>query len=503
MCLAAVCAIGRSGLRTGRKAMKTLIQGGYVVGFNGKHHEILKDGVIVYDNDTISFVGFSYPGPVDRTIDARKKLIIPGFINTHIHANSNVGDYFLNDPGKTDYFGANYLTFLTPRKGAKGPQGLENFRIGGKYTLIHAMKHGSTTIQVYGGGSDGGEEFVDMVGDLGLRAYLAPSYRNVNFHYEDSGALRYVWNDEIGVKGLQQAVDFIRKHRGKYNGRIQGMLYPRQPDTCTPEILKKTKEAARELGVGIQIHAAMNLIEFHQIFSLYGKTPIKFLNDLGFLGPEVILGHCVFVNGHSWTALPHGEDLKLIADSGSSISHCPFKYAKFGIVMESFDRYLAGGVNISLGTDTFPMDMINEMRTASLANRIAERDYLAGSYKDVFNAATLGGAKALGRDDLGRLSAGAKADILVVNLEKMEYGAIYDPIKALVEYGSGRDIESVIIDGKTVVEGGRFLGVDEEDLLSKVQTEAEMIWGKIPEWDVMGRSAEEISPWAFPLKPCQ
>jgi cytosine/adenosine deaminase-related metal-dependent hydrolase len=189
-----------------------------------------------------------------------------------------------------------------------------------------------------------------------------------------------------------------------------------------------------------------------------------------------------------------------MADTGTSVSHCPFKYAKFGILMESFDRYLAGGVTVSLGTDTFPMDMINEMRTASLANRFAEGDYLAGSYRDVFNAATLGGAKALGRDDLGRLCAGAKADLLVVDLAKTEYGAVFDPIKALVEYGSGRDIERVIIDGKTVVENGLFLGVDEAELLSKVQAEAEMIWAKIPEWDVLGRRAEEISPWAFPLK---
>lgn len=479
--------------------MKTLIQGGYVVGFNGKSHEILKEGVVVFENETISFVGFSYTGSVDKTVDARKKLVIPGFVNTHIHASSNAGDYFLNDPGKNDYFGSNYLTYLTPRKGAKGPQGLEDFRVGGKYTLIHAIKNGSTTIQVYGGGAEGGDEFVDMVGELGLRAYLAPSYRNVNFYY-DNGALRYVWNDEIGEKGLQQAVDFIKKHRGRHNGRIQGMLYPRQPDTCTPEILRKTKEAAKELGIGIQIHAAINLIEFHQIIAKYGKTPIAFLADLGFLGPEVILGHCVFISGHSWAVLPGGDDLKLIADSGSSISHCPFKYAKFGIAMESFDRYLANGVNVSLGTDSYPMDMVNEMRTASMANRFVERDYLAGSYGNVFNAATLGGAKAVGRDDLGKLCQGAKADVLIIDLAKIDYGAIFDPIKAFIEYGSGRDIDTVIIDGKTIVDGRRFLGVDEEDLLSKVQAEAEMIWGKIPEWDLKGRMAEEISPPAFPFK---
>jgi len=481
-------------------AMKTLIQGGTVVGFDGAGHEILKHGVVVLDGDTVEFVGFAHPGPVDVTIDARGKLVSPGFVNLHIHAMGNAGDYFLNDPGKTDFFGANYLTYLTPRKGAKGPQGLEDFRVGGKFALVQAMRNGSTTIQVYGGGAEGGDEFVAMVGDLGLRAYLGPSYRNANFSFEDTGALRYVWDDALGERGLQQAVAFIKKHRGTHNGRIQGMLYPRQIDTCTPELLQKTKVAARELGVGIQIHAAMNLIEFHQILQHYGKTPIAHLHRLGFLGPEVILGHCVFLTGHSWTALPRGDDLGIIADSGASASHSPVKYAKYGMVWESLDRYLARGINVGLGTDTYPMDMVHEMRMASLTCRFAERDYLAGSYRDAFNAATLGGARALGRSDLGRLCAGAKADLFIANITKTEYGAIFDPIKAFVEYGSGRDIETVIVDGRTVLEGGRLVGVDETALLAQVQAEAERIWSKIPEWDFLGRRADEISPWAFPLR---
>lgn len=480
--------------------MKTLIKGGYVVGFNGKTHEILKEGEVVFENDTISFVGFSYSGAADKILDARGKLVSPGFINSHIHPNSNAGDYFLNDPGKTDYFGSNYLTFMTPRKGTRMPAGLEDFRISGKFCLVQAIKNGATSIMIYGPGGDRADDFAAMLGELGLRAFVSPAYRNVNFYYEQTGALRYEWDDALGEKGLDQAASFIRKHHGSYNGRIRGMLFPRQPDTCTPALLKRTKEVARELGVGIQLHAAINLIEFHEILRNYGKTPIQFLHDLGFLGPEVVLGHCIFLTGHSWTSLPVGDDLKLIADSGASVSHCPLKYAKLGIALESLDCYLEQGVNVALGTDTYPLDMVQEMRIASLANRFAERDYLAGSYRNVFNAATLGGARALGRDDLGRLCPGARADLLIIDLAKIEVGAVFDPIKALIEYGSGRDIETVIIDGKAVVEQSRFVGVNEVELLSQVQAEAEKIWGKISEWDFRRRSADQISPWAFPLK---
>ena len=480
--------------------MRTLIQGGYVVAFNGNGHEILKDGLVVLEDDAVKFVGFSYSEPVDKTLDARGKLVSPGFINGHIHGNNNAGDYFRNDPDKTDYFGSNYLTYYAPRKGTKGPQGLEDFRVSGKFTLVQALKNGSTTVMIYGGGADAGEEFVTMVGELGLRAYVGPGFRSANYYYEETGAQRYARDEAAGERGLEAAVTFIQKHQGRYNGRIRGMLYPRQIDACTPDLLRKKKAAAARLGVGIQIHASMNLLEVHQTLKDHGKTPIAFLESLGFLGPEVILAHTVFLTGHSWTVLPRGDDLGLIANAGASVCHCPYEYALLGIALESFDRYLARGANVCLGTDTHPLDMVHEMQIMSLAARFAERDYLAGSYRDVFNAATLGGARALGREDLGRLCHGAKADLFVAGISSPEYGSVFDPVKAFIEYGSGRDIETVIVDGKIVVEQRRVVGVDEADLRSRVQAEGEAIWEKVPEWDFRGRRADEISPWAFPLR---
>jgi cytosine/adenosine deaminase-related metal-dependent hydrolase len=302
-----------------RLNVRTLIQGGYIVGFNGTTHEILKDGLVVVEDDRIAAVGFSHPGPVDRTLDARGKLVAPGFINSHIHGNANAGDYFRNDPGKTDYFGSNYQTHFTPREGAKGPRSLEDFRVSGKFALVQAIKNGSTTIMIYGGGAEG-DAFVTMVGELGVRAYMAPGFRSTSFYYEKTGALRYVWDNEAGERGLERARAFIDKHRGSYAGRIQGMLYPHGVDTCTPELLRRTKAVARELGVGIQIHCAMNLIEFHEILTRYGKTPIAFLETLGFLGPEVIQrGHA----GRSPRSGSRGPRTALRGRQGRSLHRRP------------------------------------------------------------------------------------------------------------------------------------------------------------------------------------
>src|SRR5207245_9522362 len=125
-----------------------------------------------------------------------------------------------------------------------------------------------------------------------------------------------------------------------------------------------------------------------------------------------------------------------------------------GVKFESFERYRALGINIALGTDTYPQDLIHEMRWAALMCRLADGSFRVGRPQDVFDAATLGGARHLGRADLGRLALGATADIIVVDLPQLHYGAVPDPIKSLVECGTGRDVATVIVAGQTLVAGG-------------------------------------------------
>ncbi len=212
---------------------------------------------------------------------------------------------------------------------------------------------------------------------------------------------------------------------------MTAMLFPGHVDSCTPALLKETKTAAKDAGVGIQIHATINLFEFHTVMQRERCTPIELLKKIGFLAPDVSLSHCIFVSGHSWLAYPYGDDLKIIADSGSSVAYSPLKYLKLGILMESFDRYRQAGINMGIGTDTFPKDILSDMRYAGIASRIADKSFLAGHPRDVFNSITLGGAKMIGRDDIGRLAKGAKADIAIVNLRDIAFGAVHDPIRSL------------------------------------------------------------------------
>jgi cytosine/adenosine deaminase-related metal-dependent hydrolase len=208
----------------------------------------------------------------------------------------------------------------------------------------------------------------------------------------------------------------------------------------------------------------------------------------------------VFHNGHSWCPYPYGDDLKRLADSGVTVVHAPYKYAKMGITFQSLERYRALGINIAIGTDTYPQDVVHEMRWAALMCRMADGSFRVGRPTDVFDAATLGGARHLGRDDLGRLAPGAKADIIVVDLLRMHYGAVHDPIKSLVECGSGNDVETVIVDGEVLIEGGKTTRLDERALLSAVQAEGERLWHAVPDWHWSGKMLDEIAPPSYPVR---
>jgi len=479
--------------------MKTLIQGGYAVGFNGKEHEVIKDGVVVFENDRVVHVGKQFADPVDRRIDAKGCLVSPGFIDTHFHSGSNAGDYLLNEPDKPDFFASNYLAHGAPtREGGKQAH-LKDVDVGQRFSLVHLLKSGVTTTLEIGGPGGDPERYVEMVGALGIRCYTGPSYKNVDFFHDREGRLEYDWSDERGSAGLKGAVDFVKRYHGACGGRVQTMLFPGHVDTCTPELLKETRKAAKELGVRVQIHAAINLIEFHAVMRRYRLTPVELLGKIGFLDPEVSLSHCVFLTGHSWTAYPYGDDLKRITDSGASVAHSPLKYLKIGVAMESFDRYLKAGINVGIGTDTFPKDIISEMRYAALVSRLVDKSFIAGHPRDVFNAATVGGARLIGRDDLGRLQKGAKADITIINLRDIAFGAVRDPIKALVETAAGRDVRTVIVDGEILVDQGTCLRVNEDELIEKLQARAEEIWAGVPKWHWTGKGVDEVLPPAFKM----
>ena len=479
--------------------MRIRIDGGVVVGWSGTSHELIPDGSLLVEGNSIKAVGTDKSQAADKVIDASGKIVCPGFINLHVHSQLNIGDYLLADVTKKDYLAANWFVFGAPLKEKIEAPPAPAVAIGRKYALYSALKNGSTTVLDPGGGPGALDDYVAIVGQLGGRVYFSPPYRSHDIFTDAQGHHYYEARPDKGRPGLKSAVEFIKKHQGAHNGRVQGILNPAQAETCEPSLLKETVAVAKELDVPIHIHAGGNLREFLRILDTHGKPVVEYLAETGILGPRTTLGHMVFMGGHSRVDYPAGE-MRLLAETGVTVGHCPHKCAKMAFAMESFDRYLEAGVKIGLGTDTYPLDIVSEMRYASLISRMVDKNASGARPAAVFNAATIGGADALGRKDLGRLCAGAKADIVIINLRHTRYGPVRDPINALVEYGSGADIETVIVDGEIVIDNGRSTHIDEAELFAQAEVGAKRAWDNWAGRDWNSRSVEQIIPPAFPTR---
>jgi len=480
--------------------MKTHIEGGWVVAFNGKSHEVHEQGSVVYEDDKIVHAGPAYSGPADATVSAKGKLVSPGFINTHVHTAGNGGDYLLLDMAKNDYRTSNYMSFAAPLKGKMTPPPAAATAAIRQFVFLHALKNGTTTIIDVGGLRGDYDGYAKLVDELGVRVYGSPPFRDRDTFMDAKGRLTYEEDAGVGRDRLQEAIAFVKSYDKTAQGRLRGLLNAAQVETCSEKLLREGKDAARQLDVPIHTHAGGNLVEFERIMNEYRKTPIQFLADIGFLDERTLLGHAVFTTAHSWSRYPFGDDVKVLAERGSTIGHCPYKYAKMAMTLHSFQRCVDAGVTVAIGTDTFPMDMLGELRWASILSKTADGNYQSGQHRDVFNAATLGGCRFINRPDLGRLAPGAKADLLLIALDQLGTLVYRDPIKALIDAGTARDVHTVIVDGKTLVQDGRLTRVDEEAVYAKAVEATRTYWSHVPNWRWDGADVDRITPPAFPIK---
>jgi len=286
------------------------------------------------------------------------------------------------------------------------------------------------------------------------------------------------------------------------NGRVRGLLAPREVETCSLDLLRATRKAADELRLPIVTHAAYNIIEFYEIVREHRMTPVELMERVGLLGQDLTVGHGNLVADNGLMSYAGGHDVELMGRYGVTVSHCPVNIARRGRSLDSWAKYRAAGINLALGSDTYPRDLIMQMRVASYFGKVMSHDLSAASAAEVFEAATLGGARALRRTDLGRLAPGAKADIVIIDLEtrdSLRFGPVRDPIKALVECGIGDDVVAVIVDGVVRMRDRVIPGVDLAAVRRAAQDAGEHVWGRVQEWDPLERTAEQISPWSFPI----
>jgi cytosine/adenosine deaminase-related metal-dependent hydrolase len=475
----------------------TLLRARWIVTHDGREHRLLSGGELAWRGSEIVYVGAHCPIPADDVIDAGDALVVPGFISTHAHVGSHAGDRLVFDAGRRDFLRSGFLNYA-PQRSTDGPGFLdaEDGEAAIRYGLSCLLCSGVTTVVEMGGGN--AEDMVRLAGKTGLRLYYGPVFNGGRYVFEANGRLHRLWDEETGFAELAAAERFIRRHHDTHDGRVRGMLVLDEVFNATPSLLHRAKEAARRLNVGLTVHCAEQLWEFHDILRRTGHTPVGWLAAEGFLGPEVILAHCVYVDAHSLTAYPFAGDLPELARSRATVAHAPVALARRGVMLESFERYRAAGINLALGTDTYPLDIIGEMRWAAILGKVTDRNNESASARAVFDAATLGGAKALGRDDLGRLAPGARADLVVVDFARMRIGPVRDPIRALVYCATGDLVDRVVVDGRTVVENGQVLAWGEQETLDAVRRSTERVWESFSAYHWSGQRVDQVFPPSLP-----
>lgn len=478
----------------------TAIHASWIIAFDGSDHRLLRNGILVYAGNTILFVGTDYPGPIASHIDARGKLLIPGLISTHAHVGAGYGDRMIVDAGRRDLLRTGFLNHEPTKIDGPGLASDTDPDAAIRYGFGLLLRHGVTTVVEMGGGLfDGGETMFRRGGESGIRLFYGPAFNPGHYKVKENGKIRRTIDEVEALRGLDHACNFIAKRSGDYGGRFQGILVPDEAFNSTHKILESTRLAADALDVGITLHVGEQVYEFHDALNRTGKTPVRLLEDAGVLRPGTLLGHCRFTGGNSQIAYAFDDDLDRLARSGATVAHAPLAGMRRGGILESFERYLARGVRMSIGTDTYPLDIIAEMQAAAILCKIADRNFAAASGASVFRAATLGGAEALGRHDLGRLAPGAKADFVVIDLESLRVGPVYDPIYSLFHAAHGECVDRVVVDGTTVVADRQFLPWSLPECTRMVQSDTAKIRQAFSQYHWSGHQLEAVYPSSFPV----
>jgi 5-methylthioadenosine/S-adenosylhomocysteine deaminase len=455
-------------------------------------HVYRRDVDIAFD-DRIAFIGRDYGGACDAVIDGKERLVLPGLIDIHSHP-----EHEPSYRGVREEHGlpSMYMTGLYERSQAFAAPDDAARAANAEFAYCELLRSGVTTVVDISPPWDG---WIELLARSGLRGFAAPGYASARWRLDNDWDLKFDWDEARGRAGFASALRLIDAAQAHPCGRLGGVVSPMQIDTCTADLLRDSRDAARQRGLPLTVHVAQSVNEVQEMIRRHGKTPVAWARELGILGPGTILGHALFLDTHSWVRWPTKRDLELIAGSGAAVAHCPTPFARYGHVMENFGDYRRAGVTIGLGTDCAPHNLVEEMRKAAILARVAARDINAATTADVFHAATVGGATALQRGDLGRIAVGAKADLVLADLACPWMQPARDPLRSFVYHAADRAVRDVFVDGKQVVADFRVATLDQEDAAARLAEAQQRMLDAAPRRDWRGRSAAEIAPLCLPL----
>lgn len=464
-----------------------------VVAWDAKasRHVYLHDADVAFEEGSIRFVGKRYEGQADETVDGRGRMVMPGLVNIHSHPSSEpLNKGFLDELGSPALYNSSLYEFMPILR-----PDAETVPDCVQVAYSELLLSGVTTVADLSVAHPG---WLDLAANSGLRVCLSPMFRSARWYTKNGYVVEYEWDEKAGQAAMAQALDLVEQAGRHPSGRLFGMVCPAQIDTCSEGLIKDSYAEAKRRNLPWQIHAAQSTVEFHEITRRHGVSPIQWLEKLGVLGDSSIIGHAIFLDDYPRVAWHSRRDLALLAETGTRVAHCPTVFMRRGIALDDFGRYRRAGVRIGLGTDTYPHNMLEEMRHAGYVARLMAESPRTLTTTDLFEAATTAGAAALGRDDIGRLEAGTKADIVLVDLDHPMMQPHRDPVRSLVYAAAERAVDRVYVDGRLVVRDGTVLTMDYPAAARRLHEGQKRTEAAAPQNDWAKRPVTDYSPLTFP-----
>ncbi|WP_293864585.1 amidohydrolase family protein [uncultured Alsobacter sp.] len=449
---------------------------------------------IAFAGNTICHVGPGFTGQADTVIDGRRLLAMPGLVNVHCHSGDEpIAKGLFEDVGTAALWGnALYEFSALIDSDADAKDACQTVM------LADLMRSGVTSCLDIAGVHP---HWLSLAVQSGMRTWLAPGFREAAWRMEGSHRLDYDWNAARGRERYQEALRFVDEARAHPSGRIGGVVAPSQIETCSEALLQEAADAARARGARITIHGAQTMAEHEELLRRTGETAPQMMERLGLLGPDLIIGHCIFLDHHGWTRQRTRDDLARLARSGTTVAHCPVTFARSGMTLQTLGGYRRAGVNVGLGTDSYPFNMLEEMREALICSRVTAGSVFDLDTGTLFDVATTGGAKALGRNDIGRIAVGAKADLVLVDLDEPTMQPVHDPLRNLVHCAAERAVRDVFVDGRPVVRDRRVTTLDVEGAVRQLQDAQKRACRVAEQADPQLRPLAALAPLSLRLNP--
>ncbi|MFZ2395905.1 MAG: amidohydrolase [Smithella sp.] len=384
-----------------------------------------------------------------KTITANDSLIMPGFVNCHTHAAMTCFRGIADDLELMDWLN----NYIFPAEAKNVNKELAYW--GSLLAAAEMIKSGTTTfcdMYIFE------DETARAAKEAGMRCLVG----EVLFDFPSP-------NFKTTAEGIAYTKMLIEKW--KDDPLVNIIIEPHSLYTCSKPLLTEVKELAEAKRLAEDYHLPMglhlleNAAEKKQLEEKFGKSAVSFLGDIGYLDEQLIAFHCVYFSD---------KDMKIFADHGCKVVHNPASNMKLASGVAPVPEMLKAGITVGLGTDGCAsnnnLDIIKEMSTAAKLHKVARLDPTVMDAQTVVRMATIEGAKALGMErTTGSLEIGKKADIIIIGLSKPHLTPLYSEYSHLVYAASGADVDTVIINGKVVMENRRLLTINEEEVMHKVR----------------------------------